>query len=141
MASRHVLSVLAATAAAILVATSGTSAQSSDPALTGVTWLVERLKDAGEVDTGQSTFTVTGEGKVATTLGCNRMGGTATIDGEKITFGPLMSTRMACAPLLMKQEQIYADLLAKVRSYAFEDGMLVLKDESGTELVRFARGG
>ena len=129
------------TAIAILALAGAGHAKAGEQVLTGVTWYVELVADAGEVDTGQATFAIAADGRVSTTLGCNRMGGTATIDGDKIAFGPMMSTRKACAPMLMNQEQIYADQLAKVRSYVFEDGMLVLKDESGTELARLARGG
>lgn len=63
-----------------------------------------------------------------------------TINGGKITFGPMAATRMACPPPLMNQEQLYGAALEATRSYKFEDGMLLFVDENGAEVARFAKG-
>jgi heat shock protein HslJ len=70
-------------------------------ALEGTEW---RLVDiggqpapAGADTTRQPGFTLIAEGrKVQGSAGCNRMNGTYQLDGEKLKFGPLATTRMAC---------------------------------------------
>lgn len=118
----------------------GTGNAKADDQLTGINWIIESVKDAGTIDTGQTSLRIEPDGKAATTIGCNRMMGTATIDGGKITFGPMAATRMACPPPLMNQEQLYGAALEATRSYKFEDGMLLFVDENGAEVARFAKG-
>ena len=70
-------------------------------ALEGTEW---RLVDiggqpspAGADSTRPPGFTLLAEGrKVQGSAGCNRMTGTYQLDGQKLKFGPLATTRMAC---------------------------------------------
>src|SRR4051812_46045487 len=70
-------------------------------ALEGTEW---RLADiggqpspAGADSTRHPGFTLLAEGrKVQGSAGCNRMAGTYQLDGQKLRFGPLATTRMAC---------------------------------------------
>ena len=128
------IAILAATVAAPVAPVNATYG------LRGVTWLIEDVKEAGSIDTGQTSLLIAEDGKVATTIGCNRMAGRATVEGEKLTFGPLAATRKACAPALMRQEQIYGAALAATRSYKIEDGRLSFLDGSGTVVANFAKG-
>jgi heat shock protein HslJ len=108
--------------------------------LTGRKWRIESLKGTGTIDTGQTEFVIDAGGRLATTIGCNRMGAAAKIDGDKLSFSQLMSTRMACAEALMDQEMLYGDTLLKVHSYAIENGLLVLKSKAGDPLITLAPG-
>ncbi|MET9854069.1 META domain-containing protein [Streptomyces sp. NPDC006450] len=45
---------------------------------------------------GRARFTVAADGTVSGNLGCNRFNATASVEGDKLTVGPLTSTRMAC---------------------------------------------
>lgn len=47
-------------------------------------------------DPGRYTIRLTGDGKVQARFDCNRGGGTYDISEGKLSFGPLLSTRMAC---------------------------------------------
>lgn len=107
--------------------------------LIGATLLVEMVTGTGTIDTGQTSLVISADGKVATTIGCNRMVGKATLDGTKLAFGPLMSTKKTCAPKLMEQEQIYANALAKVRSYTVDGPLTKFLDADGQVLIAFAR--
>jgi heat shock protein HslJ len=52
---------------------------------------------AGADSTRHPGFTLIAEGrKVQGSAGCNRMTGTYQLDGQKLKFGPLATTRMAC---------------------------------------------
>lgn len=74
-------------------------------------------------------------GRFASTVGCNRIAGTPAISGAKLSFGPLMATRMACPPPLDHIEQSYLAALAAVRSYSVEGGRLAFLGEGGEALV------
>lgn len=73
-------------------------------ALEGTEW---RLVDiggqpspAGADSTPHPGFTLLAEGrKVQGSAGCNRMAGRYQLDGQKLKFGPLATTRMACPAL------------------------------------------
>ena len=69
--------------------------------------------------------------------GCNRFNGTVEINGDKISFGPLATTKMACEPRISEQEKLYLDALQKTRSYSLDVAKLRLRDEQGNVLVRF----
>ncbi|MFZ3498725.1 META domain-containing protein [Streptomyces sp. 5.8] len=45
---------------------------------------------------GRARFTVAADGTVSGNLGCNRFNASAAVEGDKLTVGPLTSTRMAC---------------------------------------------
>ncbi len=82
------------------------------------------------------TATFTKDGKVSFTTDCNRMGGTYTVTGKKITFGPLMSTKMYCEG---SQENDFAKMLAEVSSFLFTSKgelILELKLDSGQMIFR-----
>jgi len=51
--------------------------------------------------------------KLAIQTGCNNQGGTWAVEGNKIVTSPLVSTMMACADDLMKQERLSADIFSE----------------------------
>ncbi len=58
--------------------------------------------------------------------GVNRFGGTISIEGASIRFGPLMSTRMAGPPERMELEQRYLKALDAADRWELRDGVLTL---------------
>ncbi|MET9884722.1 META domain-containing protein [Streptomyces sp. NPDC006430] len=73
-----------------------------DAPLTVTEWGVTSLVSGGTVSSvpaevaGRATFTIGADGTASGSLGCNRFSARATIEGQKVTFGPLTTTRMAC---------------------------------------------
>ncbi len=71
---------------------------------------------------------------------CNSFGGDYTISGSKLTFGPIMSTMMACMENgLMEQESAYFQALGSTASYEVKDGQLRLLDSGGAVLAVFTQ--
>lgn len=68
--------------------------------------------------------------------GCNEFGTTYTVNPDgKLSFGPVMATKMACDSL-MAQENAYFNALAKVAQFKTEGGKLTLSSADGkTTLV------
>lgn len=69
--------------------------------------------------------------------GCNRFGGTYTINGDSLRFGPLAMTRMACAEGMEIESQLSA-ALAATRRYELSSTQLRLFGASGP-VARFSR--
>lgn len=104
--------------------------------LEGSAWLAEDIKGGGVIDNAQSKIAIEA-GKVTGSGGCNRLFGQATIAGDALTFGGIGTTRMACAPALMDQEQKFLGALAATRAFRFDGPYLKFYDAGGAELVRF----
>jgi len=130
--------VLAALAAGAGPATAGDIR--SDNRIEGGTWLAEDIQSRGAMDYLQTTLQVTSGGGVSGFGGCNRYFGDAEIDGDKIRFGALGATRMACPAAVMDQESRFLAALELVRRWRVEPtGLLHLLDEDGVTVVRFSR--
>ena len=70
-------------------------------------------------------FTLLAEGrKVQGSAGCNRMTGTYKLDGEKLKFGPLATTRMACPD--MQTETAFLKALGATTRYEVSGSSLTL---------------
>jgi putative lipoprotein len=89
----------------------------------------------------QTILNIAPDGAVSGTGGCNRMGGRATISGGAITFGRIASTRMACAPAVMDQEDRFFAALEAVRTWRIDPAQrtLALLDADGKQIVVLAR--
>lgn len=103
-------------------------------------WLAEDIDGGGVIDNLQTTLEIAADGSVSGNGGCNRFGGSATIDGDKITFGDLASTMMACAEAAMNQEQKFHAALGAVRRYRIDDEQrkLFLADAAGKVVVQLS---
>lgn len=72
------------------------------------------------------------DGQAGGSSGCNSYGGEVEIDGEKIQFGGMNMTLMACTDAgVMEQEGTYLGALEAVESFKLDGEQLVL---SGTEV-------
>lgn len=100
-------------------------------------WVAEDIGGRGIIDNSHLILTLNA-GRASGKSGCNSYNGSYTLDGASISFGPLMSTRMACAvEAMMNQERDYLDLLSKVTSYErTAEGALLLKTPDG-KTIRF----
>jgi heat shock protein HslJ len=99
--------------------------------LPGSAWEVTSLADEDPLDDHPITFEFDAEGNIAGDASCNRFGGTCTIEGNTIKIGPLRSTRRACEPEIMQQEQKFLALLSTVSAWSIEDDELVLTAPEG----------
>lgn len=66
----------------------------------------------------QAILEIAEDGAISGTGGCNRIVGKATIAGDKITFGRMAMTDMACMPAAtMERERRFLTALDTVRSW------------------------
>ncbi|OEO30817.1 hypothetical protein VW23_019300 [Devosia insulae DS-56] len=103
-------------------------------------WLAEDINGGGVIDYLQTTLEIAADGKVSGNGGCNRFSGSATIESDKITFGELASTMMACTEAAMDQEMKFHAALADARTYRIdaEQRKLFLSDTAGKVVAQFS---
>ena len=65
-------------------------------------------------------------GRVEAFGGCNRLGGSYTLDGDRVTFGPIAGTMMACLEPMGAVEDAFKHALAGTVRFRVETGGLTL---------------
>ena len=104
-------------------------------------WLCESIRGHGVIDDLQSTIEIAADGGVTGSGGCNRISGRAEIQSERITFGPMISTKMACPPAIMDQESKFLSALGDVQRFKVDaqKDKLILFGATGRPLLVLAR--
>lgn len=106
--------------------------------LTGPDWTVDRI-DGNALDetADRPAFSISEEGQIFGTTGCNRFTGAFAVNGEgRVAIGPLAATRMACDEAMMKLEQTFLDALGTVDGFDVSiDGALQLTS-GGDAVIR-----
>jgi heat shock protein HslJ len=130
-----------ATVVALLSGCAMSNTQFPQPRLEDSAWLTEDIDGAGVVDNLQSTLKFDVNLNVSGNGGCNRYFGAATVDENKIDFGALSSTRMACSQAILDQEQRFFAALDAARTWQIdaERELLYMKNEEGYSILRFSR--
>lgn len=104
-------------------------------------WRVESIKGEPVVEDSRTEISFFEEGRIAATVGCNRIGGGVILGEGTIQFGPLMMTRMACEEPLMNQEHRFTEAISESVQYQIkEEGKVMLFfDESEKPILRFVK--
>ena len=84
-------------------------------------------------------MTFTAEGQVSGQAGVNSFGGSARVDGDRITIGPLRTTRMAGSPEAMDAEAAFLGALEEVVAVRLDGDDLSLLDADGGTQVQLVR--
>lgn len=131
------MSRLAATiaAAALILVACGDSGDE----LPGSSWVVDSV--AGEAPPGDvvATLDVVDESSVTAYSGCNSFMGAYSVDGDRISIGPLAGTLIACPEPLMSFESAYTAALQSAERFERDGDRLRLSSSSGEALVTFER--
>jgi XRE family transcriptional regulator, regulator of sulfur utilization len=125
-------------AAALLVMLAGQAGDS--PSLVGPTWVAVELAGTpvpADPPARQPAIQFVAEGRVAGTDGCNRVSAPYTLNGERITFGPMIATRMAC-PGDDDIQRRFAGAIAGTSGWRIADGRLAFYGATGKPLAIFA---
>lgn len=118
----------------LLLAVTTTLAMETNQApvtLPGSTWHVTSVDGQDPLDDHPITFEFDTEGNIAGDTSCNRFGGSCAIDGNTLEIGPLRSTRRACQPEVMQQEQNFLALLGAAATWKIDGEELVLTAPAG----------
>ena len=127
--------------AVLAVSGCGGEASSVVVPLPGTSWILVEIAAAPVVERGRATLEFAESGRASGNGSCNRFSGVATMAGDSLSFGPLMSTKMACVEAaLTAQETRYLAVLGAALRYAVSGDTLRIYTTRGEEL-RFVRAG
>ena len=79
-----------------------------------------------------------GKIRYSSTVGCNGIGGDATVEGDRLTFGPGIGTKMFCEALNALEMQLQT-VLVRTRRWSITGDTLELRDDAGTRLARLEK--
>ena len=121
----------------ICLAISACSPKPASESIVG-TW---KLTDDGPADStasavadAEASLTFNSDGTVTGNGGCNGLGGDYEVKDDQITFGPIMSTLMACDDPRMAQEGTVSQVLTESASYTIGGNTLTISKD-GNVLV------
>lgn len=111
--------------------------------LTGVTWEWQSTQAAdgtteAAADPSRYTLMFNEDGTVSVQFDCNSGGGSYTLEGDKLTFGPMMTTLMGCPE--DSQVDAFSEGLNTVASVALDGDSLTLGLSDGGEMLFRAAG-
>ena len=105
------------------------------PSIVGL-WIAQDVAGTPVPNDVQVTLSIYGDGRAVGRGGCNNYTTRYQRDGDSISFGPMVSTRMACAPDRMNLEQTYLSTLEAANHVERRaDGTLVLTTGDGKHLA------
>lgn len=121
-----------------VLGTGGAGAPPAPAALEGATWRLASLPghDAAFLAAVPDGVTVRfAAGALQVFAGCNRLRGGYTIDGDRVTFGPMAGTLMACPPPLGDVENAVAHALTGTQRFTVAGDALTLVPDTGGALT------
>jgi heat shock protein HslJ len=108
------LPLLATASLSLIVACSAAGGAGGTPvALDGRTYLSTAIEGADLVPNSQVRLSFA-DGNLNANAGCNHLGGTYTVEGDRIRTAQMSTTEMACEEPLMRQDQWLAQFLTDV---------------------------
>jgi len=117
----------------ICLAISACSPKSTSASLVG-TWKLTAYGPANSptsaVADAEASLTFNSDGTVTGNGGCNGLGGDYEVKDDQITFGPIMSTLMACDDPRMTQEGAFTQVMNETASFQIDGNTLTItKDD------------
>ena len=109
--------------------------------LLDVVWTVTSIGGEPVPSDGKLTFSIAADQRVGGNGGCNNYFTEASFEeNDRLTFGPVAGTRMACEPAVTALEFRFFAALAATRGYELSGDSLRLLDAAGIPLVGLVRG-
>lgn len=104
--------------------------------LDGTEWELVSIKDSAPI-AGTTVTIAFSNGEVHGRSGCNTYFGSYQTDDERISFGPLAMTEMACLEPegSMQQEMQYLTVLSKADKFNIENDQLTLAQDNQVQLI------
>lgn len=125
----------------VLLAACSLTTGSPTASLAGSEWVLTALNGTPPLEGSQITLSFE-EDQAGGGSGCNSYGGEYTIEAnDKIAFGPMLMTEMACMdPVgVMDQETAYLQTLAQTAGFEVQEDRLILKNAAGDAILEFEK--
>lgn len=123
----------------LLLAACGGNPGADAPSLAGTAWVLEQINGQSIVENTTPTLSFSNGEEAGGHTSCNNFGASYEAKNGKLTFGPLMSTLMACLDAgVMEQEAAYLEALQSAAAYELREGQLLVLDASGQIVLIFS---
>lgn len=80
------------------------------------------------------------DGKITGSSGCNEYSAIYSLHGATLGISQVKSTKMACDPVIMTQENQYLALLQRVITYEMNGDQMVLYSATGQKILTYKKG-
>lgn len=108
--------------------------------LAGPEWTVSEIGPESVSDSGEVTISVSADGRISGSAGCNRFMGAVKLGGEGgLEIGPLAATNMACEEPLMALERDFFRAIDVVNGFNIAENGDLLLTADGETVIRAAR--
>ena len=105
--------------------------------LYGTAWRLTEVNGERVLENVKATLEFVRGGKASGNSSCNRFSGPVDVVADSIHFGALISTRMACAEPIMRQESAYLEALAKAERFSREGNSMLVHVKGSAKPLRF----
>ena len=122
-----------------LGACAGTAPAASPEPLWGSEWQLQSIGSQAALPQPTATLNFPLAGQVAGHGSCNRFSGQVDIDKDRLKFGPLISTKMACPGGASEQESRYLGALRAAQRYEVQGDTLLIHAQGLDQPLRFVR--
>ena len=112
-----------------------------DQPIEGTLWVVDGIvtgEAVSSVPTGVTASLRIVDGQAEVRFGCNTGGGPVEVTPDTLTFGPMISTKMACEPDAMAMETTVAAVLQGTVPYSIDANTLTLDAGASGLILRAA---
>lgn len=107
--------------------------------LWGSSWQLVDLAGDAPLEDVSATIQFPEAGRVNGNGSCNQFTGTASVEGDSISLGPLAMTRRACRPPIGEQESRYAAALNAAHGFEIDGDELRIHTTAEEAPLRFTR--
>jgi len=113
-------------------------AESVPPGLIGGEWRIEDIGGRGVIDYSPARLRFNADGRLTGNASCNQLMARYTVENSSFSIEQAGTTRKACPPALMNQEQNLLALLQAIESYRIDaTGALVLTAADGRSIKAY----
>jgi heat shock protein HslJ len=137
--SRLTLSFSALMMAGTLGACAGAPGRTPPEPLWGSEWRLQSMGGQAALPQPAATLAFPQTGQVAGHGSCNRFFGSVEVNADRLTFGPLASTKMACMGGSGELESRYLGALQKAQRYEVKGDTLLIHTQDMGQPLNFVR--
>ncbi|HEY6803934.1 MAG TPA: META domain-containing protein [Pyrinomonadaceae bacterium] len=137
--------LLAVLCCSIVMGQTNRNLATGQQALAGTEWRLVSLGRVGAetsiVSGGAVTLKFGADGRVSGSGGCNSFGGGYRVQGDRVTFSQMISTRRACVDTnANRQESQYLQALGSANRFRMTSRQLSIYYENGRSVLEFSNG-
>jgi heat shock protein HslJ len=119
---------------------STSSTTGTPPSLPGTEWRLQDLGGTKAIASPEASLAFLDSSRASGSGTCNRFTATYELTGSAIKFGPIATTRRACAPDVTGQEEKYLAALQNAERIASAGPDLLVYSKGSDKPLRFTRG-